>query len=72
MSEREPTPAQAIEVERLRELLIGEGREVCVHWNECGCCVSVHELVDPVRFGFVVGSDGTSDRYEIGYEEGSA
>lgn len=58
---RQATPEQVNEVARLLTLLEDDGKKVCVHWNECGCCVSVHEDVPEPSVGYVVGPDGGSD-----------
>lgn len=59
------TPAQLREVERLTLLLRAEGKRVCVHWNSCRCCVSVHEQAEHITEGYVVGRDGGSDWLQL-------
>ena len=59
--EHTATPEQAAEVLRVARLMESEGLRVCVHWNRCGCCVSVHEDVPHPVAGYIVGSDGRSD-----------
>ena len=58
---REVTAEQALEVWRLKRAMEQAGLQVCVHWNRCGCCISVHEDVENPSTGFIVGADGESE-----------
>ena len=48
--------AQAFAIHRLAR----DMRDPAWHFNECGCCVSLHERHDHHR-GYVIGPDGGAD-----------
>ena len=34
------------------------------HFNQCGCCIIVHEHVEHPAWGYLIGADGGTDRVE--------
>jgi hypothetical protein len=49
---------QAIAVARCMRELVAERLNPVWHFNTCGCCVTVHDDVKPVEYGYVINQRG--------------
>lgn len=56
---RELSLAQAQELGRLKERANEGGSDIHWHFNECGCCVTLHGS----DYAYVIGRDGESTFY---------
>jgi uncharacterized Zn finger protein len=54
----ELTTPQLVAVAQCHELLKERGQSPVWHFNECGCCVSVHDDREEVHSGAVINQQG--------------
>lgn len=54
------TDAQSKTVGYLLAKMGREGANPVWHFNNCGCCVSVHDTPGPIEFGYIVNRAGQS------------
>jgi hypothetical protein len=53
--------AQAESLQACARVLLEAGDSPTWHFNECGCCIAVHENVEHPSTAFIVGRDGGVD-----------